>query len=287
VLGRVAGVQLETIRSRRRDRLRDRFESLVEEGGKVPELLAVRVMRELADLTGASYASLSLTRHSRERRLVSIGTSAALPELTLAPNTSARFTPSQFICRLSLGDDGVAMLDLQPASGESFRPDAQLATRIAARVLQSWLVGAEPALHDVSREVARPAVSEFVRRIEEELERAKRFDLRLSLVLIDVPHESPVDDNVASWMQDAVRQELRGSDVLGTMNGQRVAAILTHTDSSGSHKVVGRLRQRLGEAASRLNLSGVRVGHAAFSPECRTAEALLSRAASEAQPVSL
>src|SRR5436190_1753089 len=87
VLGRIAGVQLETIRSRRRDRLRDRFESLVEEGGKVPELLAVRVMRELADLTGASYASLSLTRHSRERRLVSIGTSAALPELTLAPNT--------------------------------------------------------------------------------------------------------------------------------------------------------------------------------------------------------
>jgi len=111
--------------------------------------------------------------------------------------------------------------------------------------------------------------------------------LRLSLVLIDVPHESPVGDNVASWMQDAVRQELRGSDVLGTMNEHRVAAILTHTDSSGSDKVVGRLRQRLGEAASRLNLAGVRVGHAAFSPECQTADALLSRAAREAQPVSI
>ena len=44
-----------------------------------------------------------------------------------------------------------------------------------------------------------------------------------------------------------------------------------------------RLRRRLGEAASRLNLNGVRVGHAAFSPECRTAEALLSQAARDAQ----
>jgi hypothetical protein len=71
------------------------------------------------------------------------------------------------------------------------------------------------------------------------------------------------------------------------MNGDRVAALLTHTDGSGSHKVVGRLRQRLGEAASRLNLSGVTVGHAAFSPECRTADALLSQAARDAQPIGL
>jgi hypothetical protein len=133
----------------------------------------------------------------------------------------------------------------------------------------------------------RPAVSEFVRRIEEELERAKRFDLRLSLVIIDIPPAATGLERAASVMQDAVRQELRGSDVLGTMNGDRVAALLTHTDGAGSHKVVGRLRRRLGETASRLNLTGIRVGHAAFSPECRTAEALLSQAARDAQPVSL
>ena len=133
----------------------------------------------------------------------------------------------------------------------------------------------------------RPAVSEFVRRIEEELERAKRFDLRLSLVIVDIPPAPTGLDRAASLVQDAVRQELRGSDVLGTMNGDRVAALLTHTDGAGSNKVVGRLRQRLGETASRLNLTGVRIGHAAFSPECRTAEALLSQAARAAQPVSL
>jgi hypothetical protein len=62
--------------------------------------------------------------------------------------------------------------------------------------------------------------------------------------------------------------------------------LLTHTDGSGSNKVVVRLRRRLGETASRLNLSGVRVGHAAFSPDCRTAQALLSQAVKDAQLIS-
>jgi GGDEF domain-containing protein len=278
-------LQLETIRSRRRDRLRERVESMIEQGAAVPELLAVRVVRELVDLTGAAYASLILNRRGQERRLVSIGTSAEAPSTSAGGDTSTRFAASQFVCRLPLGDDVFGLLDLRPLPSESFSLEAQLTTRVVARVLQSWLAGVEPALHDVSREAARPAVSEFARRIEEELERAKRFDLRLSLVVIDVGHSPAVDESVASLMQDTVRQELRGSDVLGTMNGLRVAAILTHTDSSGSLQVVGRLRRRLAEAASRLNLSGVRVGHAAFSSECRTAEALLSHAAREAEPI--
>ena len=286
VLGRIVGVQLDTIRSRRRDRTREQFESLIEQGGSAPELVAVRVIRELADLTGAAYASLVLNRQGRERRIVCIGASSETP-VAAESSVVERFTPSQFICKLSLGDGAFAVLDLRPAPDSAFQPDAELVTRVATRVLQSWLAGAESSLSDAARPAVRPAVSEFVRRIEEELERAKRFDLRLSLVIVDIPPASAGADRAASLVQDAVRQELRGSDVLGTMNGDRVAALLTHTDGAGSNKVVGRLRQRLGETASRLNLTGVRIGHAAFSPECRTAEALLSQAARAAQPVSL
>lgn len=287
VLGRIVGVQLETIRSRRRDRTREHFQSLVEQGGAVPELLAVRLVRELANLTGAAYASLVLNRRGRERRIVCIGTSGEMPAGAADSSTAWRFTPTQFVSTLPLGEGTFATLDLHPAPGESFAPDAELVTRVATRVLQCWLAGAEPSLHDVTREPVRPVVSEFVRRIEEELDRAKRFDLRLSLVLIDIPGRAAGVQDATLLMQDAVRQELRGSDVLGTMNGDRVAALLTHTDGSGSHKVVGRLRRRLSEAAGRINLAGVTVGHAAFSAECRTAEALLSQAARDAQPVSL
>jgi hypothetical protein len=287
VLGRIVGVQLERIRTRRRDRTRQHFESLVEQGGAVPELLAVRIVRELSDMTGAESASLILNRGGRERRVVIMGTSPDAPAAPMETSGLWRFTPTEFVCRLPLGEGISATLELRAPESEPFAPDAELVVRAAAGVLQCWLAGAEPTLADVMRESVRPAVSEFLGRIEEELERAKRFDLRLSLVLIDIPRSMAGYGNATSAMKDAVRQELRGSDVLGTMNGDRVAALLTHTDGTGSHRVVSRLRRTLGEAAGRLNLAGVRVGHAAFSAECRTAEALLARAAHDAQPVSV
>ncbi len=285
ILGRIVGVQLETIRSRQGDRTREHFHSLIEEGGAVAELVVVRLVRELSNLTGAAYASLVVNRDGRERRIVCIGTSGEMPDSDAA--AVDRFTPGQFVCRLPLAGDGFAVVDLRPPTGSSFQRHEEFVTRVAIRVMQSWLVAAEPLLRDVAPEPPRPAVSEFVRRIEEELERAKRFDLRLSLVLIDIPRTVSGVDDPASYMRETVRQELRGSDVLGTMNGDRVAALLTHTDGTGSYKVVGRLRHRLGEAAARLNLRGVRVGHAAFSAECRTAEALVLQAARDAQPISI
>lgn len=287
VLGRIVGVQLETIRTRKQDRIREQFHKLLEQGGNVPDLVAVRLVRELAAATGASNASLVLKRQDRQRRIVSIGTPDEVPGVGAPVAEETRFSSSQFVVRLPLTETSFAVLELHPSQGESFRPDAELIAQVAGRILQTWLVGAESTLADVARVSARPAVSEFVRRIEEELERAKRFDLRLSLVLVDIPSQTTGADRWTSLMHDTVRRELRGSDVLGTMEGERVAALLTHTDDAGSNKVVGRLRRRLSETVTRLNLTGVRVGHAAFSPECRTAEALLSQAARDAQPVSL
>jgi hypothetical protein len=286
-LGRVVGVQLETIRARRRDRTREHFEALVEQGGEVSELLAVRLVRELADMTSADYASLVLTSDGQHRRLVSIGTSGEVPSGAADVTGPWRFSPALFACPLPLGKGTAATLQISRAPGEWFSPDAELVTRVAARVLQCWLAGAQPFLQDVTREVAQPRVSEFRRRIEEELERAKRFDLRLSLVLVRIPADAPGIEDATQLMQDAMRRELRASDVLGIMTAQGVAALLTHTDGPGLHNVVIRLRRRLGEAVAGLNLPGVTVGHAALSAECCTADSLLSRAALEAEPVSV
>ena len=114
VRGRIVGVQLETIRSKRRDRTRERFQALVEQGGAVPELLAVRLVRELADLTGAGYASLVLNRQGRERRIVCIGTSSEAPA-SIESSVTERFMPSQLVSKLTLSEDAFAVLDLRPA----------------------------------------------------------------------------------------------------------------------------------------------------------------------------
>ena len=152
-------------------------------------------------------------------------------------------------------------------------------------MLQCWLVGAEPSLTDLSVEAATPLRTEFLRRIEEELQRARQLDLGLSLIVIGIKGSLPQTD-ATSMLQQTLRGELRGSDVLGRISADHVAALLTHTDPSSLHKVVGRLRRRLGDVAARSMVPGVTLGHAVFSPECRTGEALLLRAARDAQPVS-
>ncbi len=287
ILARVAGMQLDAIRSRVRERTRERFESLVLQRDVAPELVAVHMVRELVSMTGAASAALTLNRRGRLRRLVCVGAAAPEPVALSAASGEWLFASDQFVCGLPLGPGVAATLEMRPASGASFTPDAALVTRTAARVMQAWLVGAAPSMGDqtLALDAAQPAVSAFLRRLEEELERAKRFDLRLSLVLIDIPRQVPSAQDAIAQVQETVRRELRGSDVLGKMNGERVAALLTHTDAPGSHKVVGRLRRRLADAAMRLNLAGVTVGHAVFSPDCKTAEALVSQAVRDAEPI--
>jgi GGDEF domain-containing protein len=291
VLGRVVGLQLEAMRARRREYARERFETLVRQPGVQSELMAVDIVRELLEITGAANAALTLTQRGRQRRLVTIG-NIGVPAEGPSPASHGAvdwlFGPDQFTCELPLEASVSATLELRPRSGETFSPDAALVTRVAARVLQVWLRGAETSLREDAATVAPQSatITAFVRRIEEELERARRFDLRLSLVLIDVPPQVQVEREAFAQLHDTLRRELRGSDVLGKMNAQRVAALLTHTDVPGSYKAVGRVRRRLAETALRLNLAGVTIGHAVFSPDCLTAEALVSQALRDAEPVS-
>jgi GGDEF domain-containing protein len=289
IVGRIAGMQLETVRARRRDRIRERFEALVLRKDVAPDLIAVHLVRELVTLTSATSAALTLNRGGRLRRLACVGAFAPEPVALSAAPGEWLFAADQFVCAFPLFSDMTATLELRPSAGNNFTPDSALVTRIGARVLRAWLVGAAPSLTEqsISFEAPHASVSAFLGRIEEELERARRFDLRLSLVLIDVPRQMPSPSDAVAQVQETVRRELRGSDVLGKMNGQRVAALLTHTDGPGSHKVVGRLRRRLADAAGRLNLAGVTVGHAVFSPDCKTAEALVSQAVRDAEPVAV
>lgn len=288
VLGRTVGVCLETIRSKRRDRLRAHFEAIVEQGGAVPELTAVRLVRELGEMIRAGHASLVLHSVGTERRLVGIGSSDQVASAPVEADSGWQFLATRFSGTMPLGPDTFATLDLRPAEGELFATDAEGITRVAIRVMQGWLDGAVRALQDVpSREAAAPIVDEFLGRIREELERADRFDLRLALVVIEIPPPDAAAPFDTSAVQDAVRQELRGSDVLWTMGRDRIGVLLTHTDHLGSNHVVGRLRARLWDATGRVKLEGLTVGHAALSEECRTAEALLSQAARNAQPVSM
>lgn len=285
-IGRIAGAHLESLRALRRDRARARIGDVLQTPASSPDAVLTAAVREIAALTHTSAAALTLNRRGRLRRLVTIG---PMPADGIALGSREwLFSADQFVCVWPLGEGVTATLELRPGAEQSFTCDAAMLTRVGVEILQSWMRGAESSLPEETGEAPghEAASVAFLKRIDEELERARRFDLRLSLVVVDLPrHGLPGD--APQRVENALRSELRDSDVLGRVDGHRVIALLTHTDGSGSSRVVERLRRRLAEATARGELARLTVGHAVFSPECRTAEALVSRAARDAEPVAV
>ena len=284
VIARVVGVQLEALRSRRVNEARLRFETIVRQSSLAAERLALQLVGEVVRTTGADAATLTLVRDGESRRIVSFGPHAEEPHGV--QDDTWVMQSERFICALPLAGSQRAVLEVRPAAGAVLGRDAADVAAVFARVLQTWLVGATSSFVDATDVIDVPepvhtAPGPFEKRIEEELERAKRFDLDLSLVLVDLASPSPA----VAQIVEALRRELRGSDLLGTMSGRQVAALLTHTDDRGLDNVVARVRRRLADAADRLNIADVRVGQAAFSADCRTAAALVSRAVREAEPI--
>ncbi len=280
LVGRVAGTQLASIVNRRAQDARARFETLLKDPTKAPELVAMRIVHELAHMVKASSVSLMLKKDGQARRIAAIG--SASQDGSASAIFDRLYSPDHLVRVLTLGADDLAALELRPASGSPFTAEAVTVTEACVSVLQPWLLGSLASLDaPVTLSEVNSAQPGFSARIQEELERARRFDLRLALILIDVAAPS---DAVAQ-LQEALRRELRGSDVTGKMSGSQVAALLTHTDAMGLDNVVRRLKQRLADTAERLNVSDLKLGQAAVSPDVRTAEALLELALQQAEPL--
>ncbi|HEX5867721.1 MAG TPA: hypothetical protein VFY72_08450 [Beijerinckiaceae bacterium] len=281
VVARAAGARLEALAHQRYDRSRDAFLGLIVGTQAVTELGAMRLLHELARQTAAAAGSITLIRGDRARRIATIGSGAARRDLPVSePVTSA----GQLARRLTLPSGDAAVIELTADEPREFPLDAVRALDACGSVLGPWLAGSESRVMPaaVVFDGGLPAYDAgFTRRIQEELDRAKRFDLRLCLVVVDLGTPSPA----VAELQHALRQELRGSDVTGTTSSRQVAALLTHTDAVGLETVVRRLKERLVDAADRLNVRQLRLGQAAYSSECGTVEALLTLASSHAEPL--
>ncbi|HUG92254.1 MAG TPA: hypothetical protein VML55_15545 [Planctomycetaceae bacterium] len=276
VVGRVAGTQLDLLAGIEADRLRHRIATRLTQDGP-PELAVLQAIRELMESTAAATATLTLFHGAASRRLVRIGTAGAS---SLSAEAEQLFAPDQIVYPLTLAGGFSAVLELRAAEAASFPPAVSRLTEAAAGELGVWLAGVAPSLQEPDQE-SRGKGAGFERRIQEEMERAKRFDLRLSLILI----ESAIPLSSAAPIEQALRRELRGSDVLGTLNSHRIAALLIHTNPEGLTHVVQRLRRTLAGTSELLNVPGLLLGQAAFSPDVRTADALVSEAVRQAKPV--
>ena len=284
-VGETMGLHLSRLATAHAAAIRASLDEIVARADRPSELLVMDVLRQVMEDVGAASGVVTLFDEAGSRRVAAIGAARGTGEVPAAPLIAS----DQIVYPISFGPPGRAIVELMPAPDGRFGPEARRVAQEAASVLQrvlAPLVSRVPAV--VCEDAATPTpdtARPFVARITEELERAKRFDLGLSMLLIELTsnsvHATALDDVLS-----AVRTELRGSDVLGLVGGGRIAALLVHTDGAGVGVVVTRVRQRLERVLQGKELTAVRVGRGVFSHDCKTASDLLARASEDAVTVA-
>lgn len=101
-------------------------------------------------------------------------------------------------------------------------------------------------------EPQRP-VETLERKVQEEFERARRYSLSFSLVLLGVDElsdpdqlaESEAADRIRRELGEVLRRELRLPDFVTPYGAGEFAIVLPETDQGGARQSVGRVRERL------------------------------------------
>lgn len=252
-----------------------------------PERTLLAMLEALATEVGATAARVTLVSAGAERALAALGD---VQEPGEGPAPAAELGGAE-IYETSQPITADEQLRLSLASRRDRRDVAQQASSWM-KALQPWLREAvarfadRTALFDEIAQVSFVEVSPFERRIQEEIERAKRFNLGLGLVLIAPEPGGPAGPALDPLLP-AVRSELRASDLMGRIRGGVVAVLLVHAEPAGAESVITRIRHRLGELPEQVRVTTLQLGRAVFSPEFATADALIAEAQRQVQRFEL
>lgn len=134
--------------------------------------------------------------------------------------------------------------------------------------ITDWLTGAYVRRH-------------FFKRLEEELSRSARFNLKFSFLMIDLDNFKALNDQhghlagdaVLRQTADVIKKTLREVDLVGRYGGEEFAAILLDTDESGAMYVAERVRKGIEQheyhAYDLVLKMTASIGVATFSPAIR------------------
>jgi len=162
---------------------------------------------------------------------------------------------------LSLELDATTRLLLFPPDNGFSRDTRTLAEWLAS---QAAVALENARLHDI---VQRQAITDdltglvnrrrFIEALDAEIERARRFDSPLAIVLADLDNFKQVNDEfghhggdlVLRAFADLIRLHVRDVDVSGRSGGEEFAILLPETDSAGAAHVAERMRRSLNDVS--------------------------------------
>jgi hypothetical protein len=268
----IAG-ELRRTADRRIEHWRDRLRRHAFETEQPPESVLSEMLAELASALRAEEARATVHRGGAERTFR--GTAAGAQGQGSAVS----------LARLPIGFDAYVELELQgPPQPFGFEALARVNAWVAA--LHPWLSGMIAGGGDSALPAEHVEELAFERRVHDEVERAKRFDLGLSLVLIDAAELATPAGPSGNRVLDVVRRELRASDLFGRVRGGKLAIVLVHAGPEGAQSVAKRLRRALASIVNGTHRAAVRLGQAVFSSECTSGDALIRQALQRLEEVN-
>ena len=127
----------------------------------------------------------------------------------------------------------------------------------------------------------------FMLRFLEEFGRAKKFNLDLSFLMLDVDHFKKINDTYGHLVGDAVlrevarliRENVREIDFIARYGGEEFSAILPETDKAGAIMLAERIRSRISQEKIRVFdetlTTSISIGVASFPQNTLHADVLI------------
>jgi DNA-binding NarL/FixJ family response regulator len=190
---------------------------------------------------------LDLARHPELSEAIRSGRPVTVPAVRSLSGGEALADAIAVPAVSSAGAGGVLLLGTHPGAARLAATQLGLAADLAGAAVHA-LEAAGARSEGRGRNGHRPTApaESLERRLQEEFERARRYSLSFSLVLLGPEpalEPEPVED-----LLRRLRRELRLPDFLARYGAREFAILLPETDVEGARRSVARLRERLGEA---------------------------------------
>jgi hypothetical protein len=261
------------------DRWQQQLASLPTAIAGSPDRMLLHLLEALVRETGAEGGRVSLSHPgSGARTIAAVGPAVArIPK----GESDGQNAPIQ----LAFAVAARASMQLTLIGRDLAGSGAATEARGWVRALRPWLAALAglPRRADVAARAETPA---FEKRIQEEIDRARRFNLGLGLILIG-PGGQPVShwQGASESLTTALRQDLRASDLLGSLGDGLVAVLLVHAAAQGAGFVAARLETKLASIVEALPAGGLQVGTAMFSPQHASAAELIAIARQQSRVI--
>jgi two-component system cell cycle response regulator len=234
--------------------------------------------------TDALFAEMR-ERWAREGRTVDIRSVATIPFSIDRSRTGVLFLRTDHSERkLTIEDMEFADVVMRAAVATIRRAQALETTRADNRRLEA-LATTDPLTRVLNRRA-------LLDRLNAEVDRARRFNGVLSLLVLDVDHFKPINDTYGHLAGDSVLRQLgallddavRKVDIVARYGGEEFVMLLPETSREGGILFAERLRERIAAKPFDVGLENpvhltVSIGIASFpSPRVTTTEDLFARA---------